>query len=74
MQQEIPEQYRPCKDFADLYVDKEGNFVYRGKPKAVMRSVGRHDKKLTARINIVCNIHNISADNLRIVTKKDYSN
>lgn len=104
MQQEIPEQYRSCKEFADLYVDKEGNFFYHGKPKAVMRSVGRHDKKLTARINIVCNnkhvyfsaaklvasaflpgynknayieykdgdIHNISADNLRIVTKKDY--
>lgn len=24
MQQEIPEQYRPCKEFTDLYVDKEG--------------------------------------------------
>lgn len=101
---EIPEQYRPCKELADLYVDKEGNFLYHGKPKAVIRTISRHGKKLTARINIMKNgrtmyfaaanlvasaflpgynknsyieykdgdIHNISADNLRIVTKKDY--
>lgn len=101
---EIPEQYRPCKELADLYVDKEGNFLYREKPKAVIRTISRHNKKLTARIHIMQNgrtkyfaaanlvasaflpgynknsyieykdgdIHNISADNLRIVTKKDY--
>lgn len=101
---EIPEKYRPCKELADLYVDKEGNFLYHGKPKAVIRTISRHGKKLTARIvvmrngrqmyfaaaNLVasaflsgynknsyieykdCDIHNICADNLRIVTKKDY--
>lgn len=101
---EIPEQYRPCKEIADLYVDREGNFLYRGKPKAVIRSVSRLGKKLTARIVIMRNgkkmyfsaaqlvasafipeykedmyleykdfdMHNIRADNLSIVTKKDY--
>lgn len=101
---EIPEQYRPCKELADLYVDREGNFLYRGKPKAVIRSVSRHGKKLTARIVIMrdgrkmyfsaaqlvasafipeykqdmyleykdFDMHNICADNLSIVTKKDY--
>ena len=49
---EIPEQYRPCKELADLYVDSEGNFIYRGKPKAVIRPVSRHGKKLTARLTI----------------------
>ena len=101
---EISEQYRPCKELADLYVDSEGNFLYKGKPKAVIRSVSRHGKKLTARLTIMregkrmyfCaanlvasafipeyknhayieykdgDIHNIRADNLSIVTKKDY--
>lgn len=101
---EIPKQYRSCKELAGLYVDKDGNFLYRGKHKAVMRTISRHGKKLTARINIMQNrktlyfsaanlvasaflpgytknsyieykdgdIHNISADNLRIATKKDY--
>lgn len=104
MQQEIPEQYSPCKELADLCVDREGNFLYRGKPKAVIRPVSRHGKKLTARIAIMRerkqmyfsaaqlvasafipgydnhayieykdgDIHNICADNLGIVTKKDY--
>lgn len=48
----IPQQYRPCKELVDLYVDSKGNFLYHGKPKAVIRSVGRHGKKLTARIVI----------------------
>ena len=101
---EISEQYRPCKEFADLCVDREGNFLYRGKPKAVIRPVSRHGKKLTARLTFRrdgklmylcaadlvasafipeyknhdyieykdCDIHNIRADNLSIVTKKDY--
>ena len=101
---EIPEQYRPCKELADLYVDSEGNFLYHGKPKTVIRSVSRHGKKLTARLTVMregkrmyfCaanlvasafipeyknhgyieykngDIHNIRADNLSIVTKKDY--
>lgn len=101
---EIPEQYRPCKELADLYVDSEGNFIYKGKPKAVIRSCSRHGKKLTARLTIMRegkqmyfsaaqlvasafipeynnsvyieykdgDIHNICADNLSIVTKKDY--
>ena len=47
---EISDQYRPCKEFADLYVDREGNFLYRGKPKAVIRPISRHGKKLTARL------------------------
>lgn len=100
----IPEQYSPCKELADLCVDREGNFLYRGKPKAVIRPVSRHGKKLTARIAIMRerkqmyfsaaqlvasafipgydnhayieykdgDIHNICADNLSIVTKKDY--
>lgn len=100
----IPEQYSPCKELADLCVDREGNFLYRGKPKAVIRPVSRHGKKLTARIAIMHerkqmyfsaaqlvasafipgydnhayieykdgDIHNICADNLSIVTKKDY--
>lgn len=101
---EISERYRPCKEIADLYVDREGNFLYRGKPKAVIRPVSRHGKKLTARLTFRregklmylcaadlvasafipeyknhdyieykdCDIHNIRADNLSIVTKKDY--
>lgn len=101
---EISEQYRPCKEIADLYVDREGNFLYCGKPKAVIRPVSRHGKKLTARLTFRrggklmyycaadlvasafipeyknhdyieykdCDIHNIRADNLSIVTKKDY--
>lgn len=101
---EISEQYRPCKEIADLCVDREGNFLYRGKPKAVIRPVSRHGKKLTARLTFrrggklmyYCaadlvasafipeyknqyyieyndgDIHNIRADNLSIVTKKDY--
>ena len=101
---EIPDQYRPCKEIADLCVDREGNFLYRGKPKAVIRPVSRHGKKLTARLTFRrdgklmylcaadlvasafipeyknhdyieykdCDIHNIRADNLSIVTKKDY--
>ena len=101
---DIPEQYRPCKELADLYVDREGHFLYRERSKAVIRTISRHGKKLTARIIIMQNgknmyfaaanlvasafvpgykkgsyieykdgdIHNICADNLRIVTKKDY--
>lgn len=101
---EISERYRPCKEIADLYVDREGNFLYRGKPKSVIRPVSRHGKKLTARLTFrsegklmyYCaadlvasafipeyknhgyieymdgDIHNIRADNLSIVTKKDY--
>lgn len=101
---EIPKRYRPCKELADLYVGRDGNFIYRGKPKAVVRTISRHGKILTARIIIMQNgkkmyfvadnlvasafvtgykkgsyieykdgdIHNICADNLRIVTKKDY--
>lgn len=101
---EIPKRYRPCKELADLYVGRDGNFIYRGKPKAVVRTISRHGKFLTARIIIMQNgkkmyfaaanlvasafvtgykkgsyieykdgdIHNICADNLRIVTKKDY--
>ena len=101
---EISERYRPCKEVVDLYVDRDGNFLYRGKPKAVIRPVSRHGKKLTARLTFRregklmyfgaadlvasafipeyknhdyieykdCDIHNIRADNLSIVTKKDY--
>lgn len=101
---EISEHYRPCKELAELYVDRGGNFLYRGKPKAVIRSVSRHGKKLTARIVIMRDskkmyfsaarlvassfipeynkhvaieykdgdMHNICADNLSIVTKRDY--
>lgn len=101
---EISEQFRPCKEIADLCVDREGNFLYRGKPKAVIRPISRHGRKLTARLTFrrggklmyFCaadlvasafipeynnhyyieykdgDIHNVRADNLSIVTKKDY--
>lgn len=51
---EISEQFRPCKEIANLCVDREGNFLYRGKPKAVIRPVSRHGKKLTARLTFRC--------------------
>ena len=97
--------YRECKEHQGLYVNYQGEFIYKGKPKRPQRSIGRHGEKLTARICIMQNgkhlywaaarlvasafkrgyteddyieyldgdIHNISADNLRIVSAKAYN-
>lgn len=65
---DVPEQYRPCKEFSDLYVDREGNFFYRGRQKAVIRSVSRHGKKLTARVFIMlCKMGERSISRLQIL-------
>lgn len=47
----IPKEYRLCKEYHDLYVSSEGLFIYRGKPKKVIKSVCL-GKKQTARITI----------------------
>lgn len=48
---DIPNGYRLCKEYNDLYVNREGMFIYRGKQKKVIKSVCLGKKK-TARIMI----------------------
>lgn len=96
--------YRECKEHQGLWVNRNGEFLYKDKVKKPQRSLGRHGEKLTARICIMQNgkhlywaaarlvahawkpgytendyieyidgdIHNVSADNLRIVSAKAY--
>lgn len=100
----ILQGYKLCKEYPGLYVNYQGEFIYKGKPKHPQRSLGRHGEKLTARICITQDrrhlyfsaarlvasafkldytdntyidyidgdIHNISADNLRIVSAQTY--
>lgn len=54
-EREIAQTYRPCTECDGLYCDRDGQFLYHGKPKKVIFSTNRQGHKLTAR---VCICHN----------------
>lgn len=103
-EEEFKKSYRPCKELDGLFVDRDGNVVYNGKKKKVLKSTKVSGDKVTAQVRLLVDgrmqyfsvaklvahafklnwedgckvdfkdgdIHNVCADNLVIVRKKDY--
>lgn len=64
---EIAKTYRPCKSVDGLYVDRDGNFIYHGKSKAVTRYIYRNGRKRTALVNIMQHGKTVSYPAARLV-------
>lgn len=96
--------YKRCKEIDGLFVNRNGDFLYRGKAKKVLKHTDRYGRKHTALLTFMqagkttslsasrlvasaflygysddmCigykdgDIHNIRADNLKLITKKQY--
>lgn len=105
-EEEFKKNFRPCKELDGLFVDRDGNIVYQGKKKKVLKPTKVSGDKVTAQVRLLVDgrmqyfsvaklvahafklnydedckisfkdgdIHNVSADNLMIVRRKDYYN
>lgn len=104
VEEKILQGYKPCKEMDGLLVNRDGDFLYKGKAKKVIKHTDRYGRKHTALLNFMLNgkvksftasrlvasaflygysddmcigykdgdIHNIRADNLKLITKKQY--
>lgn len=59
--------YRPCKEYDGLYVNREGDFIFHGKKKAVTRHTDRYGRKHTALLSFRRDGKNESLSAARLV-------
>lgn len=103
-EEEFKKNFRPCRELDGLFVDRDGNIVYQGKKKKVLKSTKVSGDKVTAQVRLLVDgrmqyfsvaklvahafklnydedckisfkdgdIHNVCADNLMVVRRKDY--
>lgn len=52
-EKQIPEGYRPCKEWNGLYVNRYGDFIFNGKVKAVTKHTDNYGRKHTAKLQFM---------------------
>lgn len=104
VEEKILKGFRPCKELEGLYCSENGDFLYKGKSKQVLKHTDRYGRKHTALLKFMFDgktksfsaarivastfirgysndmyieymdddIHNISVDNLRLVSKEEF--
>ena len=50
---DFKKDFRPCKELKGLYIDRDGNIVYNGKKRKVMKSTDINGNKKTAKIRLL---------------------
>lgn len=64
--------YKPCQGYDGLYVNREGEFIYNGRKKRVLRYTDRYGRKHTAQIRLMRNGRSVSLIASRLVAQAFY--